>query len=133
FGPRALAHRPADEMELRFEPMGLKVELVTRYSADDFTVQLPSDAPVSSALSLAAAKLAGRKSPFEFLLPRVTAWQQIATRYSSGKLRTASAAAAVVLLIAGGMFLFQQWQLMRWDSQWKAVAPKVRELEGVQQ
>ncbi|MEY2430197.1 MAG: hypothetical protein QOJ40_3082 [Verrucomicrobiota bacterium] len=133
FGPRDLGQQLADQMELRFEPAGLKVELVSRYSSDEFGLEIPPDAPVSPAVSLAAGKLAGRKSSFEFLPPRVTAWQQIANRYSSGKLRTVGAAAAAVLLIAGGMFLFQQWQLMRWDSQWKTMATKVRELEAVQQ
>jgi len=36
-------------------------------------------------------------------------------------------------VIVGGLFLFQQWQLMRWGGQWKAIAPRVRELEAVQQ
>ncbi len=103
FGPRDLAQQLADEMELRFEPMGLKVELVARYSPDEFGLQIPSDAPVSPAFSLAAGKLAGRKRSFEFLPPRVTAWQQIASRYSSGKLRTAGAAAAAVLGIVTAM------------------------------
>ena len=70
---------------------------------------------------------------FEFLPPRVTAWQQATARYSSAKLRTAAAAAAVVLLLVGGLFLFQQWQLMRLRSQWKAMAPKVKELEKITQ
>ena len=133
FGPRDLGQQQADEMELRFEPMGLKVELAARYSPDEFGLQIPADAVVSPAFSLAAGKLAGRKSTFEFLPPRVSAWQQIATRYSSGKLRSAGAAAAAALLLVGGVFLFQQWQLMRWGGQWRAMAPKVHELEAVQQ
>src|SRR5258706_2120768 len=90
FGPRDLAQQLADEMELRFEPMGLKVEVVARYSPDEFALQIPSDAPVSPAFSLAAGKLARRHNAFEFLPPRVTAWQQIAIRNSSAKLMTAA-------------------------------------------
>ena len=131
FGPRDLSQQLADELELRLEPMGLKVELVTRYAANELGLQLPPDAAVSPALSLAARCLAGRATPFEFLPPRVTAWRQVATRYSSGKLRAAGAAAALLLLIVGGLFLFQQWQLMRLQSQWNGMAARVKELEKV--
>src|SRR5262249_3311163 len=86
FGPRDLGQQLADEMELRLDALGLKVELVTRYAVGEFGLQLPQDVIVSPALSLAAAFLAGRGANFEFLPPRVTAWQQMATRYSSGKL-----------------------------------------------
>jgi hypothetical protein len=133
FGPRELAQQLADEMELRLEPLGLKVELVTRYSADEFGLQLSSEAPVSPAMSLAAAHLAGRRAPFELLPPRVTPWQQMAARYSSGKLRLAGAAAGALVLIAAGAFLFQQWQLGRYRSQWTSMGTKVRELEGITQ
>ncbi|HYG34117.1 MAG TPA: hypothetical protein VEC99_05005, partial [Clostridia bacterium] len=70
---------------------------------------------------------------FEFLPPRVTAWQQVLSRYSSGKLRIAGAAACAVILAGVGSFLFQQWQLSRLQSQWLAIAPKVKELELIQQ
>jgi hypothetical protein len=133
FGPRDLAQQLADEMELRLEPMGLKVESVSRYADNEFGLRLPSETPVSPALSLAAEVLAGRGTSFQFLLPRVTAWQQATARYSSAKLRTTAAAAGVVLLIVGGLFGFQQWQLVRLQSQWNAIAPKVKELEKVTQ
>ena len=45
FGPRELAQQLADEMELRFEPMGLKVEIVSAYAPNEFGAQLPSEAP----------------------------------------------------------------------------------------
>jgi hypothetical protein len=133
FGPRDLAQQLADELELRLEPMGLKVELVTRYATDEFGLQLPSDTPVSAPLSLAAGQLAGRKPPFELLPPRVTAWQQMATRYSSGKLRMAATAAAALFVIVAGAFGFQQWQLSSLRSQWLAMSPKVKELDAVTQ
>jgi hypothetical protein len=133
FGPRDLGHQLADEMELRLEPMGLKVESVARYADNEFGLQLPTDTIVSPALSLAAARLAGRSTPFEFLLPRVTAWKQATARYSSAKLRTVGAAAAVVLLLVAGLFGFQQWQLARFQSQWNVIAPKVKELEKITQ
>ena len=133
FGPRDLSQQLADEMELRLEPMGLKVESVSRYSDNEFGLRLPADTAVSPATSLAAGRLADRGTLFEFLPPRVTPWQQVAARYSSGKLRTAGAAAAAVLLVVGGVFLVQQWQLMRLQSQWSAIAPKAKELERITQ
>jgi hypothetical protein len=133
FGPRDLSQQLADEMELRLEPMGLKVELVARYAADEFGLHLPPEAAVSPALSLAAAQLAGRKAPFDLLPPRVRPWQQWATRYSSGRFRMAGAAAAALLILVGGGFLIQQWRLSRLQSEWSGMAARVRDLEALQQ
>ncbi len=133
FGPRDLAQELADELELRLETMGLNIEPVTRYERGELGLELAAEATVSPALSLAAAELAGREPVFDFLPPRVTIVQQWATRYSSGKLRLAGAAAGLVLLGVLGAFGYQQWQLVRLDEQWAAMAPKVRDLEKVQQ
>ncbi len=133
FGPRDLVQQLADEMELRFEPMGLKIEIVARYAADEFGLQLPADAPVTPALSLAAAHLAGRAPLFDFLPPKVTRLQQFATRYSSGKLRLAGAAAAVLALLIVAAFGFQQWKLSGLRNEWTGMAQKVHDLEAVQQ
>lgn len=133
FGPRDLAQQLLDEMDLRLEATGLKVEAVEHYAAGEFGVQLPPNAAVSSAFSLAAGHLAGRRPVFEFLLPRVTPLQQLAARYASGRLRTALSAAAVVALIAGGLFFYQQCQLWRLESQWARIQPTVRQLEGLQE
>jgi len=133
FGPRDLSQQLADELELRLESMELKVETATRYSADEFGLQLPSDTVVSAPLSLAAGQLAGRKPPFELLPPRVTTWQQIVNRYSSGKLRMAGAAAAALFVILASGFGYQQYQLSTLRSKWLAMSPKVKELEGVTQ
>jgi hypothetical protein len=133
FGPHDLAQQLADEMELRFEPAGLGVELVTKYSPDEFGVQLPPDAPVSPAFSLAARWLTGQTPAFEFLPPKPKAWQQIITKYSSGRLRSAGATAAGIIALVGGLFLFQEIQLIRLRSQWSGMSAKVRELDGIQQ
>ncbi len=133
FGPRDLAQQLADEAELRLEAMGLKVETAAQYPPGEFKLQLPAETAVSPALSLAAGYLAGRGRPFEFLPPKVTAWQQVMARYSSGKLRFAGAAAGAVLLLIAAVFGFQQWQLASLGAQWKVMAPKVRQLQAVQQ
>jgi hypothetical protein len=133
FGPRDLAQQLVDEMDLRLDATGLKVEAAGRYAAGEFGVQLPPNSPVSPAFSLAAGRLAGRRALFEFLLPKVTPWQQLAARYASGRLRTAISAAAAVALLAGGLFFFQQCQLWRLESQWGKMQPTVRQLEGLQE
>jgi len=133
FGPRELAQPLADEMELRFEPGGLRVEVVSAYAPGEFGVQLPLDASLSAAFSLAGRRLTDQAVPFEFLLPKPTLLQQFSTKYSSGKLKTVGAIAAGVLVIFGGLFMFQQVQLMLLNSQWNKMAAKVTELDGLQQ
>ena len=133
FGPRELAQQLADEMELRFEPLGLAVEIVTAYAPDEFGVQLPPDTSLSAAFSLAARLLARQATPFEFLPPHASAIEQLITKYSSGRLQTAGAVAAVILFLVGGAFFIQQIQLWRLRSQWSAMAAKVGELDGFQQ
>ena len=132
FGPRDLAQQLADEIELRLEPMGLKVEVVSKYAPDEFGVQLPPEAVVSPAFSLAAGQLTTRGVAFELLPPRVTAWQQVSAKYSSGKLRFVGAGAAAVILILGALFGYQQWQLVRLRAQWTVMAPKNKDLENLQ-
>jgi hypothetical protein len=133
FGPHDLAQQLADELELRFEAAGLAIEVVAKYSPDEFGVQLPSDAPVCPAFSLAARRLTEQAPAFEFLPPRPTAWQQLIRKYSSGRLRSAGATAAGVIAIVGGLFLFQEIQLIWLRSQWAGMSARVRELDGIQQ
>ena len=133
FGPRDLSQQLVDEMELRLDAAGLKVEPVARYAANEFGVQLPVDTNVSPAFSLAAGRLAGRGSAFEFLLPKVTPWQQLAARYSSGRLRTVISAAAALALVVGGLFFVRQCQLWRLEAQWAKLQPTVRQLEVMQE
>ena len=132
FGPRDLAQQLADEMELRFEPMGLTVEVVSACKPDEFGVQLPPEAPVSAAFSLAGRLLVEQPPAFDFLPPKPTVLEQFAAKYSSGRLRTTGAIAAGVLVIVGGLFFIQQIQLWRLHSQWSAMEVKVAELQGVQ-
>ena len=132
FGPRDLAQQLVDEMELRLDAAGLKTELVGRYLAGEFGMQLPLNASVSPVFSLAACQLSGRRPVFEFLLPKVTPLQQLAARYSSGKLRTVISVAAAVALLVGGLFFFQQCQLWRLEAQWAKLQPLDQELKGVQ-
>ncbi len=132
FGPHDLAMQLSDEMELRFEPMGLSVEVVTAYKPDEFGAQLPPEAPLSAAFSLAARLLAEQPPAFEFLPPKPTLIEQFAAKYSSGRLRTVGAAAAGIMAIVCLAFLIQQIELWRLRSQWSGMSAKVAELQGVQ-
>jgi hypothetical protein len=132
FGPPDLAQQLVDEIELRLDSASLKVETVTRYAANEFGLHLPPDVTVSRAFSLAAGRLAGRQTAFEFLLPKVTALQQLAARYSSGRLRSAISAAAALAVIVGGLFFYQQCQLWRLEAQWKKLQPTVGQLQVLQ-
>ncbi len=131
FGPANLAQQLVDELDLRLESFGLRAEAVSQYEPDEFGLQLPEATPVSAALSLAANYLADRRPAFELMPPRLGAWQRLSTRYSSGKLRLAGATAALLLLAGLAAFGYQQWQLMRWESQWAEIRDEVKELEVI--
>lgn len=132
FGPNDLARQLADEMELGFEPMGLDVEVVKAYAPGEFGVEIPPDAPVTAAFSLAGRYLAEQPRVFELLPPKPTALEQFVARYSSGKLRGAGAAAVAILVIVGGIFLYQQILLMHFRAQWNGMSQKVGDLTAVQ-
>ena len=132
FGPKDLARQLADEMELRFEPLGLEVEVVTAYAPAEFGLELPPAPSLSAAFSLAAWALAGQAPVFEFLPPKPTLFQQLAAKYSSGRLQTIGAAAAILLLLVGGLFAVQEYQLVQLRSEWAAMKPKVDELNTLQ-
>ena len=116
-------------MELRFEPLGLEVEVVSAYAPDEFDATLPPNAPLSPAFSLAANYLAGGRL-FEFLPPKPTLIEQFTAKYASGRLRTTGAVAAGVAVIILGLFLFQQFQLWRLRSQWSHIAKERHGIAG---
>ncbi len=132
FGPRELAQQLADEMELRFEPMGFQIEIISAYAPDEFGAQLPAEAPVSAAFSLAARELVEQPPAFNFLPPKPTIIEQFATKYSSGRLRTVGAVAAGVVAIVGLLFFIQQIQLWRLRSQWSKMSAQVSQLQAVE-
>jgi hypothetical protein len=133
FGPSDLAGELANEIEASLAAMGLTTEVVEAYSPGEFGVELPAGATVSRAFSLGARYLAREAAPFEFLPPKIAAWQQLAARYSSSRLRMTGATAGAVALLVIGVFLIQQWQLSRLRSRWGAMSQKVEELDGLQQ
>ncbi len=131
YGPRQQAERLAAEIRPRFESAGMKVELVHAYTRDSFGKMLPSDTAVSGVFSLAARHLVGRGDVFEFLPPKVSAWQRATARYAPGKLRKAAAVGIVLLVGVGGVFGYQQYQLNSLRMQWKSMEPQVKQLSGI--
>ena len=132
FGPRELAQALADEMELKFEPMGLRVDLVTAYAPDEFGVTLPTEAPVSAAFSMAANLLAERKPAFELLPPKPNLLEQFVKKYSSGRFGTVGAVAGGVVALVLLAFLIQQIQLWSLRTQWSKIETKVAQLQAIQ-
>ena len=131
FGPRELARELADELELKFEPMGLKTEVVSGYTADEFGVTLPPEVSLSAAFSLAATVLAVQRTVFEFLPPKPNVVQQLVKKYTSGKFGTVGAVAAGVAVLIIGLFLFQQIQLWLLRSKWSRMEKEVTELKHI--
>jgi hypothetical protein len=133
FGPGEFAQRVVEEAGPQLQAMGLQPEWVKAYAPDEFRSKPPPETPVSAAFSMAARYLTGAKSEFEFLPPKVSSFQQLTSRFSSRKMAWAGATAAAAAVMIGGTVGVQQWQLGRLRSQWSAMEPKVRELEGIQQ
>jgi hypothetical protein len=131
-GPRDLAQQLADEIELRLEPLGLEAELVTAYEKNEFSVRIPPTAPVSTVFSLAVRHAAGERPLFEFLPPKVSAWQGFASRYSTGKMQRVGVAVGTVAFLFAAAFLFQQIQLWRLGAQWTQIQRKAAEIKELQ-
>jgi hypothetical protein len=131
FGPRDLARELADELELKFEPMGLKTEVLAGYAADEFGVTLPPEVSLSAAFSLAAMVLAEKKTAFEFLPPKPNVLEQLVKKYTSGKFGAAGAVAVGVAAIIIGIFLFQQIQLWVLRAKWSHMEKEVTELKNI--
>ncbi len=113
--------------------MGLRVESGTLPQVEEYDGQGPDQANAVVAVGLAARHLAGRPPVFEFLPPRVSAWNQAAARFSSRRFLYAGASAGAAVLLVGGAFLWQQWRLSSLETQWRAIQPKVADLEMLQQ
>jgi hypothetical protein len=131
-GRNDVADELAEQLRPRVEPFGLRVEQVRDYAPNEFGVHLAAGTALSPALSLAARHLTGRGTGFEFLPPKVSAWKQLTTRYSSGKLVWAGAAAGAVVLAGVVAFLVQQALLWHWQSKWAGMAPRVTQLNKMQ-
>lgn len=132
FGPREIARQLTEEIRLRLESAGLQIELVEQYHPGEFLAMLPAGTTVNPTLSLAVRQVLGEAPTFEFLPPKVSAWQQLATRYASRKITVVGAGAVAFAILVAGLFSFQQWQLSRLSSRWTAISKEVTELKETQ-
>jgi len=130
FGRNETAQELAEELQARAASLGLKVEHVREHAANEYGIRIPPGTAISPALSVAVRRLAG-EAGMEFLPPRVSPWQQFATRYSSGKLAYAGVGAGAVVLVVALAFLVQQIVLWHWQSRWSRMEPKVVELTKI--
>ncbi len=132
FGPRELAQELAVEFQRRLGAMNLSVDVANRYEAKLFGLVMPMDAPISGAFSLAAEKLAGRAATFDFLPPKVSQWQQMMSRYGTGKLRKVGLITGGAVGVVLAAFLIQQIILWHYQSRWTDMKARVTELESTQ-
>ncbi len=131
FGPRDFAQQLADDLEIRLESMGLKIEVVKTYTPGEFVMEIPPDTAVSTAFSFGTEYLTGRSTFIEFLPPKVPAWKQYTDKYGSGRTRKAIAVGVAIAVILLGLFLYQEIQLMRWRSKWAQMSTEVGQLNAI--
>jgi len=132
-GTGPVADALAAAVQARASHLALSVERADRVSPDrTATPRITPGLPASGALAIAARHLGGRAASFEFLAPRVSAFEQFASRFASGRAAHFGIAAAIAAALVGGAFLVQQIRLSLLRSQWNAIAKSVREVEETQ-
>jgi hypothetical protein len=132
FGPDEHAQHLVSDLRSMTAAMGLSIEHVKAYGTGELGVQLPAGTPISQALSLAVRRVARKPAELEFLPPKVSAWQQFASRYSSRKLVSVGATAGAIALLVIIAFIVQQYKISTRESEWQAMKSNVEELKGLQ-
>ena len=132
FGRGDLARQLSEELRPLVGAWGLRVECVESYAGNEFRTWFPAGTPTSAAASLAGRYLAGASSGFEFLPPKISLWQQMSTKYSSKKLAYAGVSVGAVVVVVALLFAVQEYQLSNLDGQWKAIEPRVTQLDNLQ-
>lgn len=127
FGRSEAAQELAEELRARGDSLGLKVEHVREHAAEECGIKLPRGTGISAALSVAVRQLAGQEG-LEFLPPKVSQWQRLTERYSSGKLAYAGMGAGAVAVIVLLAFLVHQVIFWHWQSKWKSMEQEVQAL-----
>lgn len=132
-GTGSVADQVAAGIQVRAAAMGLSVERIDRTQPGlPASPKLAPGMALEAALAVAVRQASGRAAAFEFLPPRVSAWQQFASRYSSGKLVHAAMAAGAVAVLVLGAFGVQQARLMALGNEWNSIAKDVRHVEDWQ-
>jgi hypothetical protein len=123
-GPSDQARELIMSLRSPLERIGLSVEPLGADQSPD-----RNRVGISSAAKLAERRLLGRPPVFELKPPEVTAWQQFQARYAGRKLGLAGSVAAAVVLLVGGVFLVQQWQLTGLKNRWAKMSKEVKQLD----
>ncbi len=132
-GSGPLADELVAAVQARASVLRLSVERVDRLAPGmPVSPKMSPGIALSPALSVAARYVGGAAASFEFLPPRVSAFQQFSARYSSGRLAHVGIVAGVVAAVILMAFGVQQFRLMRLRSQWDTIAKDVREVEDLQ-
>jgi hypothetical protein len=131
-GNSADAEELVETLETRVRDQGLELTHVRKPEKGVLPLNTPDNAALSPALALAVRRLAGEDIPLEFLPPKISAWKQFSSKYSSPRLVTvgvgAGGVAAAVLLA----FFVQQTMLWYWGARWDRIKERTYALEDTQ-
>lgn len=128
-GGKAAADMLAAGIQARAGAMGLATDRPVRYAAGRLSVTLPADVAPAPELTLAVRYLTQSVGLLDFLPPRVSPWQTLAGKYSSRKLTYTAAILGSIAGVIALAFVVQQVQLMRLESDWRAMSGRVRDVE----
>ena len=85
------------------------------------------------AIAAAANLLMTQFSSLEFLPPRVSRFTLLPERIFSRRMGRLAVAAAAALVIAAGVFSAQSWRLSNLENDWKAIEPRVKQMDALQE
>jgi hypothetical protein len=130
FGEGEITRQFITEIAPRLSVLGLRVEPMDRPASVTFEHPPKPEIAVSPVLALAAAYVQSGDVGPDFLPPKVSPWRQfVSTKLSTQKLAYAGGAAAVLVVMLGGLFGWQQIQLYKLNRQWDAIKDRVTELQ----
>jgi hypothetical protein len=131
FGEGELTRQFISEIAPKLSVLGLRVEPMDRPASVSFEAAPKPEIAASPVLALAAAYVQRADVGPDFLPPKVSPWRQfVATKLSTQKLSYAGGAAAVLVVIVGGLFGWQQIQLYQLNGQWEKINTPVGKLEA---
>jgi hypothetical protein len=126
------AEELVETLEARVRDQGLELTHVRKPEKGSLPLNTPDNAVLSPALALAVCRLASKEMALEFLPPKISAWQQLSSKYSSPRLMTVGVGvggvAAAVLLA----FFVQQTMLWYWGARWNRIMDRTYTLEETQ-